>query len=50
MDRKERIRVDEVETEIFDLFCTLEANNQQMNYPTLYASAVSKKIHLRSLK
>lgn len=43
MDRKDRIRVDEVETELFDLFCTLEANDQQMNYPTLYASAVSNE-------
>lgn len=39
MDRKDRVRVDEVENELFDLFCTLEANENQMSYPTLYASA-----------
>ncbi|EGC29569.1 hypothetical protein DICPUDRAFT_42693 [Dictyostelium purpureum] len=31
-------RVDEVENEIFDLFATLGANDEQLNYPTLYAS------------
>ncbi|EFA81168.1 elongation factor tu family protein [Heterostelium album PN500] len=38
MDRS-TIRVDEVESEIFDLFATLGANDDQLNYPTLYASA-----------
>ncbi|GAM20911.1 hypothetical protein SAMD00019534_040860, partial [Acytostelium subglobosum LB1] len=38
MDRT-TIRVDEVESEIFDLFATLGANDDQLNYPTLYASA-----------
>jgi len=37
MDRS-TIRVDEVENEIFDLFATLGANDDQLNYPTLYAS------------
>ncbi|KAK5577637.1 hypothetical protein RB653_002580 [Dictyostelium firmibasis] len=31
-------RVDEVENEIFDLFATLGASDEQLNYPTLYAS------------
>ncbi|EGG21474.1 elongation factor TU family protein [Cavenderia fasciculata] len=38
MDRT-TIRVDEVENEIFDLFATLGATDDQMGYPTLYASA-----------
>eukprot|EP01133_Synstelium_polycarpum_P019107 gene19107-22883_t len=38
MDRS-TIRVDEVELEIFDLFATLGATDDQLNYPTLYASA-----------
>ena len=29
----------EVENEIFDLFCTLEANDEQLEYPLIYASA-----------
>ncbi|KYQ90744.1 elongation factor tu family protein [Tieghemostelium lacteum] len=37
MDRN-TARVDEVENEIFDLFATLDANDDQLNYPTLYAS------------
>ena len=32
-------RVDEVESEIFDLFCNLEANDTQLEYPTIYAAA-----------
>lgn len=32
-------RVDEVESEIFDLFCNLEANDEQLDYPTIYAAA-----------
>lgn len=32
-------RVDEVESEIFDLFCNLEASDDQLEYPTIYASA-----------
>jgi GTP-binding protein len=39
MDRKDKVRTHEVESEIFDLFCALEATNEQMEYPTLYASA-----------
>eukprot|EP01114_Cavostelium_apophysatum_P013740 TRINITY_DN3395_c0_g1_i2.p1 TRINITY_DN3395_c0_g1~~TRINITY_DN3395_c0_g1_i2.p1 ORF type:complete len:514 (+),score=140.44 TRINITY_DN3395_c0_g1_i2:119-1660(+) len=39
MDRIDKIRVDEVETEIFELFDALGATPQQMDYPTLYASA-----------
>eukprot|EP01132_Coremiostelium_polycephalum_P006141 gene6141-7650_t len=37
MDRS-TIRVDEVESEIFDLFATLGATEEQLSYPTLYAS------------
>jgi len=32
-------RVDEVENEIFDLFCNLEANDEQLEYPVIYAAA-----------
>ena len=32
-------RVDEVESEIFDLFCNLDANDDQLEYPTIYAAA-----------
>lgn len=32
-------RLDEVEDEIFDLFCNLEPTDEQLEYPTLYASA-----------
>lgn len=32
-------RVQEVENEIFDLFVSLEANDEQLEFPTLYASA-----------
>lgn len=32
-------RVDEVESEIFDLFCNLDASDDQLEYPTIYASA-----------
>ena len=28
-----------IENEVFDLFCSLDANDAQMDYPTLYASA-----------
>eukprot|EP01116_Phalansterium_solitarium_P016865 TRINITY_DN400_c2_g1_i2.p1 TRINITY_DN400_c2_g1~~TRINITY_DN400_c2_g1_i2.p1 ORF type:complete len:632 (+),score=153.65 TRINITY_DN400_c2_g1_i2:38-1897(+) len=38
MDRAATIRVDEVEGEIFDLFMSLGATPEQMDYPTLYAS------------
>lgn len=48
MDRKERIRPQEVEGDVFDLFVTLEAKDHQLDYPTLYCSgregwAVAKK-------
>jgi len=39
MDRIDKVRVDEVETEIYELFDALEATPAQMNYPTLYSSA-----------
>lgn len=39
MDRIDKIRPDDVETEIFDLFDALGATPEQMDYPTLYASA-----------
>lgn len=32
-------RVEEVENEIFDLFCNLEASDEQLDYPVIYASA-----------
>lgn len=32
-------RVDEVESEIFDLFCNLDASDDQLEYPTIYAAA-----------
>ena len=32
-------RIDEVESEIFDLFCNLDANDDQLEYPTIYAAA-----------
>ena len=32
-------RVSEVENEIFDLFCNLEANDDQLEYPVIYAAA-----------
>lgn len=38
MDR-DTIRIDEVETELFDLFVSLDATDEQLNYTTLYASA-----------
>jgi GTP-binding protein len=34
-------RVQEVENEIFDLFCSLEATDEQLDYPLIYASARS---------
>jgi GTP-binding protein len=36
---RDTARVDDVENEIFDLFCTLEANDDQLEYPIIYASA-----------
>jgi len=32
-------RVDEVVNEIFDLFCNLEASDEQLDYPVIYAAA-----------
>ena len=32
-------RVAEVENEIFDLFCNLEADDDQLEYPVVYAAA-----------
>lgn len=32
-------RVQDVENEIFDLFCQLEATDEQLEYPLIYASA-----------
>lgn len=37
IDRPDR-RPDEVVDEVFDLFCALEANEQQLDFPILYAS------------
>ena len=36
---RQSTRVGEVENEIFDLFCNLDATDKQMDYPLLYASA-----------
>ncbi len=36
---RESSRVTEVENEIFDLFCSLEATDKQLDYPLFYASA-----------
>ena len=36
---RESNRVGEVENEIFDLFCSLDANDKQLEYPLFYASA-----------
>lgn len=36
---RDSARVEEVENEIFDLFCMLEANDDQLEYPVIYASA-----------
>jgi GTP-binding protein len=36
-------RIVEVENEIFDLFCALEANDDQLEYPLIYASAKEGK-------
>lgn len=31
--------MEEVESEIFDLFCNLDAEDDQLEYPTIYAAA-----------
>lgn len=36
---RETSRVDEVENEVFDLFCALDATDEQLEFPVLYASA-----------
>ena len=36
---RDSARVQDVENEIFDLFCQLEANDEQLEYPIIYASA-----------
>jgi len=36
---RESNRVGEVENEIFDLFCSLDATDKQLEYPLFYASA-----------
>jgi len=38
MDRSERVRISEVEDELFELFMALGAEESQMEYPVLYAS------------
>lgn len=38
MDRPSS-RVEEVESEIFDLFCNLDASDDQLEYPTVFAAA-----------
>ena len=32
-------QLEEVENEIFDLFCNLNATDEQLEYPTIYAAA-----------
>ena len=32
-------RVEEVEEEVFDLFCNLEASDDQLDYPIIYSAA-----------
>ena len=32
-------RIEEVESEIFDLFCNLDASDDQLEYPTVFAAA-----------
>lgn len=36
---RQSARVDEVENEVLDLFCSLEASEDQLEYPVIYASA-----------
>jgi GTP-binding protein len=36
---RDSARVEDVENEIFDLFCQLEASDEQLEYPLIYASA-----------
>lgn len=36
---RDTARVEEVENEIFDLFCNLDASDDQLEYPVIYASA-----------
>ena len=36
---RDTARLGEVENEIFDLFCTLDATDDQLDYPLIYASA-----------
>lgn len=36
---RDSARVEEVENEIFDLFCQLDATDEQLDYPLIYASA-----------
>lgn len=36
---RDTARVEEVENEIFDLFCNLDATDEQLEYPVIYASA-----------
>ena len=36
---RQTARVEEVENEIFDLFCNLEADDDQLEYPIVYSAA-----------
>jgi len=36
---RDSARVEDVENEIFDLFCQLDATDEQLDYPLIYASA-----------
>ena len=40
---RENHRADEVESEIFDLFCAISSNESLLEYPLLYASAKNGK-------
>lgn len=42
---RDTARVDEVESEVFDLFCSLDANDDQLEYPVIYASAKNGWAH-----
>ena len=40
---KDTSRVDEVESEVFDLFAFLDATEEQLDFPVLYASGMRDK-------
>ena len=44
---RENHRADEVESEIFDLFCAITSNEGLLDYPLLYASAKNGTYEIR---